>query len=66
MASKGKRRNRYGDEPVPLHKPNRILKHVADEYEDMGNTRIAAELRRHQRGHVGRFVELALSEKGDA
>lgn len=56
MAKKGKRR---GDALVPLHRPKRVLSHVADEYEELGNVRVAAELRRHQRGHARRFVTVA-------
>lgn len=62
MASK--KRRRRNDDTVPLHKPKRVLPHVADEYDELGNHRIAAELRRQRRGHATAYVEAALYEKG--
>lgn len=62
--SKGKkRRRRQSEDAVPLHRPRRILAHLADEYAEAGNVRVAAELRRHLLGHAGRFVEVAMFDK---
>ncbi|MBV9805182.1 MAG: hypothetical protein JO130_18435 [Solirubrobacterales bacterium] len=59
----GKRRRQF-DAVVPLHTPKRILAHVADEYDDMDNRRVATELKRHLRGQARAFMDAARYDAG--
>ena len=51
-----KRRPRR-DNDGPLHKPKRVLPHIADEYEALGDRGTALELRRHLRGGTNALIE---------
>jgi len=55
-------RNRNRPQP-PAHRPAKYRHHVADEYEALGNVHVAAELRRHLRGHYAAWQRLALGTK---
>lgn len=60
MANNRPPRERGGPPP---HRPSKYHKHVADEYEELGNVQVAAELRRHLLGHYERWQGIVLGAK---
>ena len=51
-------------ENQPDHRPKRREFHLADEYQALGNTQVAYELRRHLRGHGKVFVNYMKHHRG--